>query len=95
MLLINCEIELDLRWARKCVISETSRTFRVVGDPPAYEVATRTTSATFQINNLPVNDDMKFLENRKQGIRRKISWNKYRSEITTKPKSNNLDYLID
>ena len=31
----------------------------------------------------------------KQGFKRTISWNKYRSEITTQPKSNNLDYLID
>ena len=30
----------------------------------------------------------------KQGFKRKISWNKYRSEITTQPKNKNLDYLI-
>ena len=37
----------------------------------------------------------KFLENRKQGFKRKIYWNKYRSEITTQTKNNNLDYLIN
>ena len=37
---------------------------------------------------------MKFLKNIKQGFKRTISWNKYRSEITTQPKNNNLDYLI-
>ena len=30
-----------------------------------------------------------------QVFKRTISWNKYRSEITTQPKNNNLDYLID
>ena len=30
LLLINCEIELDLSWSRYCVISETSRTSRAV-----------------------------------------------------------------
>ena len=64
----------------------------------------KVTSATFQINNakvyvpvvtLPINDNIKFLENIKQGFKRTIFWNKYRSEITTQPKSNNLDYLID
>ena len=64
----------------------------------------KATSATFQINNakvyvpvvtLPINDNIKFLENIKQGFKRTIFWNKYRSEITTQPKSNNLDYLID
>ena len=29
------------------------------------------------------------------GFKRTISWKKYRSEITTQPKNNNLDYLIN
>ena len=44
---------------------------------------------------MSINNNIKFLENRKQGSKRTISWNKYRSEITTQPKSNNLEYLID
>ena len=40
-------------------------------------------------------DNIKFLENIKQGFKRAISWNKYRSEIATQSKNNNLDYLID
>ena len=44
---------------------------------------------------MTVNDNKKFLENIKPGFKRLISWNKYRSEITTQPKNNNLDYLID
>ena len=31
----------------------------------------------------------------KQGFKRTISWNKYKSKIATQRKSNNLDYLID
>ena len=44
---------------------------------------------------LSINDDIKFLENIKQVFKRTISWIKYRSEITTQTKNNNLDYLID
>ena len=44
---------------------------------------------------LSINDNIKFLENMKQGFKRTFSWNKYRSEITTQTKNNNLDYLID
>ena len=106
MPLINCDIELDLRWARNSVIYDISRTFRVVpnANPVGYEVATQTTSGTFQINNVklyvPVvtlsnNDNIKFLEKIKQGFKRTISWNKYRPEIITQAKNNNLDYLID
>ena len=66
--------------------------------------AIQTTGATFQINNaklyvlvavLPINDNLNFLENIKQGFKRTIPWNKYRSEMTTQQKNNNLDYLID
>ena len=49
----------------------------------------------FPVVTLPINHNIKFLENIKQGFKRTISWNKYRSEITTQPKNNNLDYLID
>ena len=44
---------------------------------------------------LSIDDNIKFLENIKQGFKRRISWNKYRSEITSQTKNNNLDYLID
>ena len=66
--------------------------------------ATITTGATFQMNNaklyVPVvtlskNDSIKLSENIEQGFKRAISWNKYKSEITTQTKNNNLDYLID
>ena len=58
-------------------------------------MATQTTSATFQTNNakiyvpvvtLPINDNIKYLENIKQVFKRTISWSKYRSEITIQPK---------
>ena len=42
-----------------------------------------------------VNDNTKFLENKNQGFKRTIFWNKYRFEITTQQKNNYLDYLID
>ena len=64
-------------------------------------MATTTTSVTFQVNNtklyIPVItlSNIKFLENIKQGFKRTIYQNKYRSEITTQTKINNLDYMID
>ena len=58
--------------------------------------AIQTTGTTFYINNakiyapvvtLFINENMKFLENIKQGFKRTISWNKYRSEVKTQPKT--------
>ena len=103
--LINSEMEVDLSLSRNRIISEISRTSAVPANPPVPDVeATQTTGATFQINKaklyipvvtLSINDNMKFFKNIKQGLKRTISWNKYISEITTQPKNNNLDYLID
>ena len=109
LLLINCEIKLDLPWSKKCMISEISITPKIVGNPrnnlPALAMEARqTTVATFKINNaklyvpvvtLSIKGNINFLENIKQGSKRTISWNKYRSEITTQPKNNNLDYVFD
>ena len=109
MPLNNLEIELDLIWSKESIISEISITPRVPlnpdANPSAKEVAAiQTTGATFQINDaklyVPVvtlltNDNIKLLENIKQGFKRTICWNKYRAEITRQPRNNSLDYLID
>ena len=36
---------------------------------------------------MPINDNIKFLQNIKQGFKRTICWNKYKSEITTQTKA--------
>ena len=88
--LINYEIELGFTWSKSCVISEISRTPEVEGANLAD--ATLTIGATFQINNtriyvpvvtLSINDIIKFLENLKPRFKRTISWNNYRSALTT------------
>ena len=69
---------------------QISTTFREVNpnaDQVVYEVETATSGTTFQINNAKLYvaivafsiKNIKFLENIKQGFRRTISWNKYRS----------------
>ena len=86
---INYKTELDLKWTRNCVLIEQydhmiSLSCTITSTKPYVSVVT-----------LSVNDNIKFLENIKQGFKRTISWNKYRSEITTQPNNSNLDYLID
>ena len=85
--LINCKVELELRWAENCVISGNSITAATGAGVNPIEAIT-TTGATFQINNvkryvsvvtLYINDNIKFLDNIKQGFERTISWNKYRT----------------
>ena len=97
--LINCDIEFELKWPTNFVIAEVSKTFRAVDpnvDPVEYKLVTATTGARFQLNNaklyapvvtFSINDNIKFLENINQGIKRAI---KYRPKIIKQPKSNNL-----
>ena len=57
----------------------------------------KTLYSSIQISclSLFIYNNLKFLENLKQRIKRTVSRNKYRSEVTRKPKCNNLHYIID
>ena len=67
-----------------CTISEIPRTLLWLNNFKLY----------VPFVTLPINDNIKFAEDIKQGFKIKISWNKYRSEITIQPKNDNVDYLI-
>ena len=82
-----------------------SRTAEVAANPP--KLARReseTTGAIFKMKSaklyvpivtLSIKDNIKLLKNIKQGFKRIISCNKYRSEVTKQPKNNKLDYIIN
>ena len=107
LLLINCEIELDFWFWQDCVNFKIPRTTEIPANPAGSPctgcvLQTLVTGATFQINStklfvpvvtLSINYAIKFLENLKQGFKRTISWNKYRSEVATQTKNNN--YMIE
>ena len=44
---------------------------------------------------MSINNNIEFLENIKQGFKKTIYRNKYRSEITTQSKNDNLDFMSD
>ena len=73
---INCEIELNLKWKKDCVLIEEDDNITGVS------FAITSTTLYVPVVTLSINDIIKFLENIKQGFERTVSWNKYRSEIT-------------
>ena len=87
--LINCEIEHDLSRTKDCVLIEQNNNIAGVN------FVITSTKRYVPIVTLSINDNIKLLENIKQGFKRTISWNNYRSEITTQTKNNNSDCLID
>ena len=75
--MINCQIELDLTWSKNYVFSEILKTPEVGGGD-----VTETTGTISQIINaklyvqvvaLSINDNVRFLENIKQGFKRSVS----------------------
>ena len=99
MPLINCEINLILTWSEIFVI--TNKEYKKANAETAVVRIDNLANATFQIKDtklyvpvvtLSTKDDNDFSE---QLIKRTIKWNEYRSEMTNKTKTNNLNDLID
>ena len=100
--LISCEVSLELKWNKNCVITSLERRQVDAGPPIVRDNAP--TGATLTIDKcklyLPVvtlskDDEIKLLTNLKSGFKREIIWNKYRSQMTTEAINNNLNILID
>ena len=100
--LISCEVYLELKWNKNCVITSLERRQVDAGPPLVRDNAP--TGATLSITDckfyVPVvtlskDDEFKLLTNLKSGFKREIIWNKYRSQMTTETIHNNLNILID
>ena len=100
--LISCEVFLELKWNKNCVITSLERRQVDAGPPVVRDNAP--TDATLSITDfklyVPVvtlskDDEIKSLTNLKSGFKREIIWNKYRSQMTTEAINNNLNILID
>ena len=97
--LISCEVSLELKWNKNCIISSIQREINLDGGNTE-----ASTGASLTINDcklcIPVvtlskDDEIKLLTNLKSGFTRQIIWNKYRSRVSTEGTNNNLNILID
>ena len=100
--LISCEVFLELKWNKNCVITSLEERQVDAGPPVVRDNAP--TGVTLAINDcklyVPVvtlskDDEIKLLTNLKSGFKREIIWNKYRLQMTTEAINNNLNILID
>ena len=100
--LISCEVFLELKWNKNCVITSLERRQVDAGRPVVRDNAPM--GATLSITDcklyVPVvtlskDDEIKLSTNLKSGFKREIIWNKYRSQMTTEAINNNLNILID
>ena len=102
MPLISCEVSLELKWNKNCIITSLEQRLVDAGPPEVRDNAP--TGANLAINEcklyIPVvtlskDDEIKLLTNLKSGFTREIEWNKYRSQMTTEAINKNLNILID
>ena len=100
--LISCEVYLELKWNKNCVITSLERRQVDVGPPIVRDNApTGATLAIYKcklyipVVTLSKDDEIKLLTNLKSGFTRGIEWNKYRSQMSTEAINNNLNILID
>ena len=100
--LISCEVSLELKQNKNCVITSLKERQVDAGPPVVRDGAP--TGATLTINDcklyIPVvtlskDDGIKLLTNLKPGFTKEIEWNKYRSQLSTEVINNNLNILID
>ena len=99
MPLISCEVSLELKWNKNCIITSIQREINLDGGNTE-----ASTDASLAINDcklyIPVvtlskDDEIKLLANLKSGFKREIEWNKYRSQMSAEAINNNLNMLID
>ena len=89
MSLINCEINLILRWSTNFVIVSTNvanqdATFAIT-EPKLY----------IPIVILSTQDNAKLLQQLKSGFKRIINWNKYLSKPELLAQNPNLNHLVE
>ena len=89
MPLINCEISLQLKWSRKCIL--VAGTVNIQN--PSFKI--KDTKHYVPLVTLSTQENIKFLEQLESGFKRTINWNKYLAKALNQARNRCLDYLID
>ena len=88
MFLINCEMNVDLNWAKKCIMvasnADQETTFSII-DRNLYVAVVA----------LSTQDNTKLLKQLKSGFKRTINWNKYQSKKLIERPNHYLDYILN
>ena len=86
--LINCEISLQLKWSRNCVIITGTEN----NQNPSFQI--NDTKLYVSVVTLLNQENIKLLKQLESGFKRTINWNKYLAKTTNQARNRYLDYLI-
>ena len=89
MPLINCEISLQLKRFKNCIL--------VAGSAANQRPKLEKTDAKLDVPavTLSTQDNVKLLKQLESGFKKTINWSKYQSKTTNQTQSRYLDFLID
>ena len=97
--LISCEVSLELKWNKNCVITSIQHEMNLDGgntEAPTNATLSITDCKLYvPVVTLSKDDEIKLLTNLKSGFKREIIWNKYRSQMTSEAINNDLNILVD
>ena len=85
MLLINCEVNLILKWSSTCVITNST-------GAGAFEITD--TKLYVPVVTLSTQDNSRLLKQLKSGFKRTVNWNKYLSKPELLAQNPNLNHLV-
>ena len=89
MLLINCEIRLQLKLSKNCILVAGT----VANQNPTFQI--NGTKLYVPIQTLSTQENIKLLKQLESGFKRTINWNKYLAKTTNQVQNRYLDFLID
>ena len=86
MPLINCEIELSLKWHENCILSSTGT---------AVAFAITDTKLYVPVVTLKTKDNVKLLKLLSEGFKRSVYWNKYQAILKDHAENENIRERLD
>ena len=86
---INCEISLQLKWSKYCILEAGT----AVNQNPEFKITDTKTYAP--VVTLSTQDNIKLLKQLESGFKRTINWNKYLSKTTNQAQNRYLGFLIN
>ena len=97
MLLINCKVELKLKWAKYCVFS-TSGTENVINEDVNVNNIIfnfKDTKLYVPVVTLSARDNQKLPKLLSKGFERSVYWNEYKTKSENKNTTNELRYFLE
>ena len=89
MPLINCEISLQLKRSKKCILVAGTAN----NQNPSFQI--NDTKLNVSVVTLSTQENIKLLKQLESGFKRTINWNKYLAKTTNQAQNRYLDFLID